>query len=139
VSWRRLDVIAVMVHVAAAQLWLGGNTFGDAEACAFAVALDANSTLQALSFANDRSIGDASATAFAKANHALTLVCFGRLPRLDDIPTSVTPLLRHHSLTWEIAISPMRAWLRLSRRSLTTARSPRSVREGCAFGQFARH
>jgi len=68
----------VVVHRAAAQLNMGGNTFGDAEACAFAEALNANSTLQTLTLDNHPSIGDASATALAKmlaANHTLTYVC----------------------------------------------------------------
>jgi len=68
----------VMVHGAVVQLWSGGNTFGNTEACAFAEALNANSTLQTLTLDNHRWIGDASATAFAKVlatNHALTCVC----------------------------------------------------------------
>jgi len=67
-----------LVHGAAAQLRLGGNTFGNTEACAFAEALNANSTLQTLTLDSHPSIGDASATAFAKmlaTNHALTYVC----------------------------------------------------------------
>jgi len=68
----------VAVLGVAAQLWLGGNKFGDADACAFAEVLATNSALQTLGLENNRWIGDASATAFAKmlaANHALTHVC----------------------------------------------------------------